>query len=309
MKLIVQPRDGVMPLLSAIRRARKEIDVCIFRCDLKEIEQALQDAVRRGVRVRALLAHTNRRGEKRLRQLEQSMLAAGVSVSHTGDDFRRYHGKMMVIDRRALWLLGFDFTKLDASRSRSFGIVTRHAAELQQALRLFEADTARQPYEGGRGRLVVSPDNARAVLGDFIAKAKRQLLIYDPKVVDPAMITLLSERLDNSVDVRIIGKVAASGRDLPHEAYPGKRLHVRAMVRDGRDAFVGSQSLRTLDLDRRREVGLLLKHPAVVHQLAAIFEEDWALTKSGRRDGTDAVNGIAISTNGLRADSRDAQSA
>jgi phosphatidylserine/phosphatidylglycerophosphate/cardiolipin synthase-like enzyme len=87
----------------------------------------------------------------------------------------------------------------------------------------------------------------------------------------------------------IIGKVAATAGDLPHEPYPGKRLHVRAMIRDGRDAFVGSQSLRKLELDKRREVGVLLKHPAVVHELAAIFEEDWALTESGQHQKKKAL--------------------
>jgi cardiolipin synthase len=282
MKLLVQPRDGLSPLIAAIRRARKEIDVCIFRCDVKEIEQALEDAVRRGVHVRALVAHTNRRGEKRLRQLEQSMLAAGVAVARTGDTFVRYHGKMMVIDRKTLWLLGFNFTTLDVLRSRSFGIVTSRAREVQQALKLFEADGIRQPYEPGRGHLVVSPETARAVLGNFIAKAKRQLLIYDPRVGDAAIIRLLRERVKKSLDVRIIGKVAPSARDLPHEAYPGKRLHVRAIIRDGREAFVGSQSLRTLELDRRREVGLLFNNLTIVHELETIFEEDWASTTSGR---------------------------
>ena len=162
MKLIVQPRDGVAPLVAAIRAARKEIDVLIFRLDLKAIEQALAGAVGRGVRVRTLIAHTNHRGEKRLRKLEQSMLAAGMAVARTGNEFVRYHGKMMVIDGKALWLLGFNFTGIDVSRSRSFGIVTGRRAEIQQALKLFEADSARQPYEPGRGRLVVSPENSRA---------------------------------------------------------------------------------------------------------------------------------------------------
>ena len=35
----------------------------------------------------------------------------------------------------------------------------------------------------------------------------------------------------------------------------GLRLHVRAIVRDRKAAFVGSQSLRKLELDKRREVG------------------------------------------------------
>jgi hypothetical protein len=41
--------------------------------------------------------------------------------------------------------------------------------------------------------------------------------------------------------------------------FPGKRLHVRAIVRDGRRAFVGSQSLRKVELDERREVGIIIR--------------------------------------------------
>jgi phosphatidylserine/phosphatidylglycerophosphate/cardiolipin synthase-like enzyme len=62
---------------------------------------------------------------------------------------------------------------------------------------------------------------------------------------------------------------------------------VRAIVRDGREAFVGSQSLRKLELDKRREVGILVKHASVVSELARFFEEDWALTDSGKRTKTD----------------------
>jgi cardiolipin synthase len=282
MKLIVQPRDGIAPLLSAIRGARTEIDLCIFRLDIKAVQQALDDAVRRGVRVRALIAHTNRRGEKKLRELEQSLLAGGITVARTGADFVRYHSKLMVIDRKALWLLGFNFTAIDISRSRSFGIVTGRHADIQEALKVFDADTARQPYEPGRGHVVVSPETSRRLLGSFIAKAKHQLLIYDPKVGDPEMVQLLRGRVKAGVDVRIIGTVAARARDLPHEAYPGKRLHVRAIIRDGRDAFVGSQSLRRLELDQRREAGVVVTHPTIVRELASTFEEDWSLTASGR---------------------------
>jgi phosphatidylserine/phosphatidylglycerophosphate/cardiolipin synthase-like enzyme len=52
-------------------------------------------------------------------------------------------------------------------------------------------------------------------------------------------------------------------------------------VRDGRDAFIGSQSLRTLELDKRREVGVLIKSPLVVKEMLATFEADWALTEVG----------------------------
>ena len=45
------------------------------------------------------------------------------------------------------------------------------------------------------------------------------------------------------------------------------RLHVRAIIRDGTRAFVGSQSLRKEELQKRREVGLLISNPTVTRKL------------------------------------------
>jgi phosphatidylserine/phosphatidylglycerophosphate/cardiolipin synthase-like enzyme len=60
-KLIVQPEAGVTPVIQAIRLARKQIDIVIFRLDRKEVELALGHggSARRGVR--ALIAHTKPR--------------------------------------------------------------------------------------------------------------------------------------------------------------------------------------------------------------------------------------------------------
>src|SRR5262252_6344841 len=161
MKLIVEPDAGITPILTAIKGAKKSIDVLIFRLDRMDVAEALAAAVKRSVAVRALIAHTNSDGGKRLRRLEMYLLGAGVIVSRTADDLQRYHGKMMIVDRRVLHLFGFNFTWIDVKRSRSFGIVTRNRKLVDEALKLFEADCAKQPYAPGYERFIVSPENAR----------------------------------------------------------------------------------------------------------------------------------------------------
>jgi cardiolipin synthase len=89
MKLIIQPDAGVEPILKAIHKAKKTIDVLIFRLERTDVARALETAVARGVAVRALTAHTNRGGEKRLRRLEMQLLEGGVTVSRTADDLVR----------------------------------------------------------------------------------------------------------------------------------------------------------------------------------------------------------------------------
>jgi cardiolipin synthase len=290
-ELIVQPADGAKPVLETIARAQKSIDLMIFRFDLKSMEKELEAARGRGVVIRALIAHQGSQGEKNLRQLELRMLAKGILVARTGDAFTRYHGKMMVVDRDELHVYGFNFTALDL-KSRSFGIVTKDRKAVMEAIRVFEADTLRQEYEPQEdvsGSFVVSPENARELLATFIKRTRKQLLIYDPKVTDLQMMRLITQRVKAGVDVRIIGKV---GKRAPNglriQKMPGYRLHVRAMVRDGDTAFVGSQSLRALELDGRREVGLVVKEPKTVKRLVEVFESDWARTDLAAKEAKEA---------------------
>jgi hypothetical protein len=61
------------------------------------------------------------------------------------------------------------------------------------------------------------------------------------------------------------------------------RLHTRTMIRDAREAFVGSQSLRALELDQRREVGVVVRDAHVVKALQTTFESDWEGKRSAIR--------------------------
>jgi phosphatidylserine/phosphatidylglycerophosphate/cardiolipin synthase-like enzyme len=261
--------------VQAVRRAKKTIDIVIFRFDRTELEKALEAAVARGVVVRALVAHTNRGGEKNLRRLEMKLLEVGVTVARTADDLVRYHGKMMIVDDALLYVFAFNFTKLDVEKSRSFGVVTRNSGLVQEAKALFEADATRQGYTPGHPRFVVSPESSRKMLSDFIKRAKKQLLIYDDKITDKLILRLLQERLKAGVEIRVIGKIDKID-GIPACKLLDLRPHLRAIVRDGQQAFVGSQSLRKLQLDNRREIGVIVTDSRIAKRIQAVFESDWA---------------------------------
>ncbi|MGH9729986.1 MAG: phospholipase D-like domain-containing protein [Candidatus Acidiferrales bacterium] len=280
MKLIIQPEDGPGWLLSALKNASKSIEIAIFRFDRSDVEAALKTAVSKGVKVTALIADMNRGGEKNLRKLETRFLEAGITVARTDDDLVRYHDKMIIVDRRVLHMLSFNFTHLDIEHSRGFGIVTKNARLVQEAAKLFEADCARRPYSAGTDAFVVSPANSRKVLRSFLKRAKKQLLIYDPHISDKEMIRILQERQKAGVEIRVIGK--AGGRSgLTAAKLTRMRLHTRTILRDGHQAFVGSQSLRPPELDSRREAGLIVRDAKIVKKLLATFESDWETTNGG----------------------------
>ncbi len=275
MRILVQPGEDGKALTKGIEGAKRSVEIVIFRFDRRDIERALREAVSRGVFVHALIAHVNHGGEERLRKLEMRILDAGGTVARTPDDLLRYHYKMMIVDRRVLYLLAFNFTYMDMQHSRSFGVVTRNPRLVLEAVKLFEADIRRQSYAPGVPNFIVSPVNARKQLSAFIKNARKQLFIYDLRVSDPAMIRLLEQRAKAGVDVRIIGCLSGHTK-LPVRRLAGLRLHTRTFIRDGNLAFVGSQSLRKVELDKRREVGLFLRNPKAIARILRIFEEDWA---------------------------------
>jgi phosphatidylserine/phosphatidylglycerophosphate/cardiolipin synthase-like enzyme len=273
--VIVQPRDGIEPLLEAIRDARHSVEIIIYRLDRLEIERALLEAVGRGVAVHVLTSPTNRDDAKALRRMEARLSEGGARLSQTSNDLTRYHNKMMIVDRRVLYLLTFNYTFLDIHHSRSFGIATEDPAVVAEAVSLFEADAAQRRTPPPMERLVVSPINARQILTDFIRGAKRQLLIYDGKLNDVSVIRLLRVQARAGVEIKVIGEMGRRVREIPVQPVPGLHLHAQAMIRDGEAVFLGSQSLRKPELDERREAGIIIRDPAVAKHFYLIFELDW----------------------------------
>lgn len=285
MKLIVQPNDGAGPLVSAIRKAKKSIEIAVFRFDYRAIEAELQAAAARGVKVTVLIASVNRGGVESLRKLELRCLAAGLTVGRTNDDLVRYHDKFFIIDRRTLYVLSFNFTHLDIEHSRGFAVLTRNSGWLEEAISLFEADRCRTKFKPRSDRFVVSPVNARKALGSFLRRARKQLLVYDPKISDREMLAILRERSKAGVEVRAIGRIAG---DFNFEVRkPPIRLHTRTIIRDHHQAFVGSQSLRKSELDFRRELGLIIRDARTVKKLADIFELDWNRSNNSKEGNAD----------------------
>jgi cardiolipin synthase A/B len=149
---------------------------------------------------------------------------------------------------------------------------------VQEAVKLFEADANRQAYTAGLNTFVVSPANARKQLSTFIKQARKQLLIYDPQIADKQILRLLEDHAKANLDIKIIGSVAARNANLQVAPLTSMRLHTRTIIRDGRQAFLGSQSLRQPELDLRREIGIIVRDAKVVNGLLATFEKDWEST-------------------------------
>ncbi len=87
--------------------------------------------------------------------------------------------------------------------------------------------------------------------------------------------------MNAGVEIRVIGCVKDK-RWMEVRDLANLRLHTRTIICDRRRAFVGSQSLRSVELDSRRELGIIVSESKVVNGLIQTFEADW-VRKSRRR--------------------------
>jgi hypothetical protein len=154
-------------------------------------------------------------------------------------------------------------------------VITDDAALVDEAVRLFEADTLRQPHPPEIEKFVVSPINSRQRLTDFILGAEKELLIYDGKLSDAEMIGRLETLVRAGGAIKVIGEMSKRVKGIKVQKLPQIRLHTQMIIRDRQQVFFGSQSLRKVELDERREVGLIIDHPEVVNDCFIIFELDW----------------------------------
>ncbi len=96
------------------------------------------------------------------------------------------------------------------------------------------------------------------------------------------MIRLLEERAKAGVNIQIIGRMTHHSAKLALHKLAQMRLHTRTIIRDSKQVFVGSQSLRTAELDSRREVGIIFSDRKIAAQLMKIFQDDWDVTEQSK---------------------------
>ncbi|BCS31741.1 hypothetical protein TBR22_A09450 [Luteitalea sp. TBR-22] len=249
-------------LLRAIAGARRRLVLSLFRCDDEGVVEALAAAVRRGVKVEALLTRRARRGRKALSRLHASLAGMGATVAWFADPVVKYHAKYLVADDSTSLVMTLNPTRKCFTRTWDAVVTTNDASVARSLLGLFDADAAGLPPVFDRDfsrRVVVGPEGSRRDVHGLIRGARRSIAILDHKLADPDVVTLLRERRAAGVEVTVVGK------DLP----PPLVAHGKLMVVDEARALVGSLALSTLSLDFRREVALIVDDPALVQPLAA----------------------------------------
>ncbi|MEO8596669.1 MAG: phospholipase D-like domain-containing protein [Candidatus Solibacter sp.] len=264
-RLLIHPAERREAILSVIGNARQQLIFSVFRCDDFPILDALASAIRRKVRVRALITKKAKDWGKRLRELEVLLQTMGAEVCRYGGEQRKYHAKYMVADGGPALVTSLNFTRKCFERTCDFVLVTHDASVVAGLTRLFEADCSSPDAPLPRtinGDLIAGPDFARPRLVNLLLGARRSIRIIDHRVTDPEFVSLLKWRQAQGISVQVLGRHALDGLD----------SHGKMILVDGTLAAIGSVSLSPPSLNLRREVAVMVRDSASIERLRDFFD-------------------------------------
>ena len=279
--LIVQPGDSFFPLVDAIDSAVSSIKMTIFRMNDPIIREAMTYAVSRGVKVQALVAPASKGWTKKNKKLSEELSKVGIEVRvprARKEKIKRYHYKIMTIDNELSLILTFNPTQKNLHYARDFGLLIRDTEIASELSRLFDADWAGEVYKPLDLPLVISPHNSREKMLKLLSSAEKTICILDAKVQDQEAIGLLLRKASAGCSIKIISNDISYDEVVPNyhvRKLARYKLHAKCIIVDGNRFFIGSQNIRPVSMDRRREVGIIVEDEAMARKIERVFEEDW----------------------------------
>lgn len=282
------PEAGETPYLEVLHRASKSIHVEIYLLGSGGILDSLIEKAKAGIEVKLILDKSEIRTNQKYADL---LTAAGAQVEWSDPRFTFLHAKFFVVDgSEAIISTGNFSTKYSILLERNFVAHLAEPQDIADLVALFDADWLRAATALPCTRLLIAPTNARQRLLDLIRSATTTIAIESMQFSDGDIRAAVAERLHAGVTVRallanatwigantdaakFLGQLGIPVKSIPH-------LHAKALVIDGKRAYLGSENFSYNSLKNNREVGLIVVEPSSVQPLLDTFEKDWASAAS-----------------------------
>jgi len=291
LSLIVEPGQGLSAIDRDVAAARTSVDVTMYELADTTIEDELVADARRGVAVRVLLngGYYGRGGFPENDAAAGYLRANGVAVRNTPAAFALTHQKTITIDGRTSLVMTLNLTSRYYASSRDFVVLDTRPADVAAIEAVFDADWdgASITPSAGSGELVWAPGALAEQLA-LIAAARSTLAIENEEMGDGEIVAALCASGRRGVQVHVVmtyaaqwrgafEQLAACGVEVRTYAQDAPLyIHAKAIVVDGREAFVGSQNFSWTSLEANRELGVVTTDRAIVSGVAATLAGDYA---------------------------------
>jgi len=296
LRLIVEPDDGLQPVVDFIQSAESSLLIKQFTFTEESFIQAVIERKNAGVDVRVMLNTQRSGGDRANDETFEKFENAAVNVQWASPKFYVTHEKSMVVDGKAALIATFNLSEKYFSLTRDYGVITEQPHRVAQITEVFDADWEHRDwtassYEG----LLWSNTNSRYHMAQFIDTAQHRLDIQHPKYVDAVILDHIAAAADRGVKVHVLcgGKHGISEWDILDtfaslrtlrrfgvkvHKQKNLRVHAKLLIADDEHALLGSMNIDRSAFDMRRELGITISEQEVVARLKEIFDSDWELS-------------------------------
>jgi cardiolipin synthase len=126
--LLVQPNDGIDPVLSLVATASTSLRVQQFTLSEPRLIQAIIDAHRRGVAVRVMLNPLRSSGDRPNDTVFEQLQQTGMAVEWTNPTFVVTHEKSIVVDDHRALIATFNLVLKYFTETHDYGVITADPA-------------------------------------------------------------------------------------------------------------------------------------------------------------------------------------
>jgi len=296
--LIIQPDDGIQPILGTIDGAERSLDIKMFQFTDPVLIQAVIEAHRRGVAVRVMLNPSRFTGEHDNDEAFALFRDAKVPVQETNPKYPITHEKSMVVDGKQAFIMSLNWAPKYFERTRDYALVTNVPEEVAEVAACFEADWHRADFTPPAvSNLIWSVGKSRQAVIDFVHGAEKSLFVQHEKYVDTPVIEALVRakmkrgvkvhatalpvhslrefyRLDGVAGLRLLEDLGIHVHRLKHV-----HLHAKLILADKKRALLSSFNIYPKCFNERRELGIKFQDRDLVKRLVEVFESDWEQSK------------------------------
>ena len=138
-QLIVEPDDGVAPVLKFILGAQRSVLMKQFTFTEASVVDAVIDRHRAGVDVRVMLNPARSGGDRANDETFARLSDAGVNVAWSNPKFYVTHEKSIVVDGSSALVATFNLCEKYFTLTRDYGVITHEPHHVAQIVEVFEA--------------------------------------------------------------------------------------------------------------------------------------------------------------------------
>ena len=287
--LIVEPSNGITPVLSIIQGAVKSIDLVMYELEDTQIENALVLTEKRGIQVRVLLneGYYGAQPSASSAAAYQYLESAGVSFHWAPSYFALTHQKTLVVDGNQAIIMTFNLTPQYYGSDRDFGIVDNDIKDVTAIEAVFNDDWQGIKDSTSAGDDLVWSPGADTEILSMINHSRKSLYIENEEMSDTTVVNALIAAAQRGVKVDLVmtyssdwtvnfTKLAAAGVGIrTYAADAPLYIHAKLILSDGTGAFIGSQNFSASSLKYNRELGIMLSDSNLLNSLSTTFQSDW----------------------------------